>query len=87
VEQSFALNAAKTEVNDRNFRCINCGYGGDRDVNAAKNILKFGLKMLNKVSRKGAGGAVNHPELPMIAAKLEGRSLVRKGGVVHSFLV
>ena len=40
-------------------------------------IPKFGL---NKVPRKGA--AVNHPELPMIAAKLEGESPVRKR-VVH----
>ena len=56
-----------TEVNDRHFRCLECGYEDDRDVNAAKNILKFGLKRLNKVLRKGAGGVVNHPELPMIA--------------------
>ena len=75
--------SAKTEVNDRHFKCLNCGYEDDRDVNAAKNILRFGLKRLNKVLRKGAGAAVNRPELPMIAAKLEGRSPVRKGGVVH----
>jgi len=54
----------KTEVNDRHFRCLECGYEDDRDVNAAKNILKLGS---NKVLRKGAEGAVNHPELPMIA--------------------
>ena len=70
---------SKAEVNDKRIRC-KCGYEDDRDVNAAKNILKFGLKMLNKVSRKGTGAAVNRPELPMIAAKLEGRSPVRKGG-------
>jgi len=56
-----------TEVNDRRFKCLNCGYEDDRDVNAARNILKFGLRRLTKVLRKGAGGAVNHPELPMIA--------------------
>lgn len=61
--------STKTEVNDRRFRCIECGYEDDRDVNAAKNILKFGLKRLNKVSRKGTGAAVNRPELPMMARK------------------
>lgn len=53
-----------TEVNDRRFRCLDCGYEEDRDVNAARNILKFGL---TEVLRKGAGAAVNQPELPMIA--------------------
>jgi len=39
----------------------------DRDVNAAKNILKFGL---TKVSNR-TGTAVNQPELPMIALSLK----------------
>ncbi len=61
----------KTEINDRHFRCLNCGYKGDRDVNAAKNILKKGLEKLNKtkVSRKGTGAVVNQSELPMIGLK------------------
>jgi putative transposase len=52
-----------TDVNDRNFRCLECSYEDDRDVNAAKNILNFGL---TKVSFR-TGAAVNQPELPMIA--------------------
>ena len=62
----------KTKINDREFLCLNCGHRDDRDVNAAKNILKFGLERLaltitkNKVLLKGAGAAVNQPELPMM---------------------
>jgi len=74
----------KTKINDREFLCLNCGHRDDRDVNAAKNILKFGLERLNKVLLKGAGAAVNQPELPMRRPMpSEGRSSVRKGGVVH----
>ena len=62
----------KTEINDREFLCLTCGHRDDRDVNAAKNILKFGLERLTltitktKVLLKGAGAAVNQPELPMM---------------------
>ena len=56
----------KTEINDREFLCLTCGHRDDRDANAAKNILKFGLERLNKVLLKGAGAAVNQPELPMM---------------------
>ncbi len=67
----------------KEIESITGGYEDDRDVNAAKNILRFGLKRLNKVSRKGTGAAVNRPELPMIAAKLEGRSPALADGLVH----
>ncbi|RLI75663.1 transposase, partial [Archaeoglobales archaeon] len=80
TKQCSECGSRKTEVNDRDFKCLECGYEGDRDVNAAKNILKLGLKKLNKtkVSRKGTGGVVNHPELPMIAClglKVEASSI------------
>ena len=64
----------KTKINDREFLCLNCGHRDDRDANAAKNILKFGLERLTltitktktEVLLKGAGAAVNQPELPMM---------------------
>jgi len=63
TKQCSECSSKKTEVNDRYFKCLECGYEDDRDVNAAKNILKKGLtKVLER-----AGGAVNHPEPPMIA--------------------
>jgi len=64
TKQCSECGSKKTEVNDRHFRCLECSYEDDRDVNGAKNILKKGL---TKVLRKGAGVAVNQPELPMIA--------------------
>ncbi|RLE47423.1 MAG: hypothetical protein DRJ31_08860 [Candidatus Methanomethylicota archaeon] len=33
-----------TEVSDRRFRCPECSYENDRDVYAAKNILKVWFK-------------------------------------------
>ena len=63
-------NSKKTKINDREFLCLNCGHRDDRDVNAAKNILNFGLERLTltitEVFLRGAGAAVNQPELPMI---------------------
>jgi len=66
TKQCSECGSKKTEVNDRHFRCLECGYEDDRDVNGAKNILKFGL---TEVLRKGAGAVVNQPELPMIGQK------------------
>jgi len=53
-----------TQINDREFECLKCGYRDDRDVNGAKNILKKGLKKIDgaKVLRKGAGVAVAQPK-------------------------
>ncbi|RLG54923.1 MAG: transposase, partial [Candidatus Hydrothermarchaeota archaeon] len=63
-------NSKKTKINDREFLCLNCGHRNKRDVNAAKNILKFGLERLTitktEVLLKGVGAAVNQPELPMM---------------------
>ena len=33
----------KLTLADRTYRCRHCGYVGDRDVNAAMNILSIGL--------------------------------------------
>ena len=43
-------------LEDRVFKCENCGLEMDRDVNAAKNIYKLGLEQLEKLgtlSRRG----------------------------------
>jgi putative transposase len=48
-----------TEVDDRHFRCFNCNYEDDRDINASKNILKKGMK-ITKVSVR-TGAAVTQP--------------------------
>jgi len=58
----------KVQINDREFLCLSCGNRDDRDVNASKNILKFGVAKLAKVLVR-AGGAVNHPELWMMRLK------------------
>ena len=54
------------QIDDREFLCLNCMHKDDRDINAAKNILKFGWETLAKVLRKGAGADVSQPELPMM---------------------
>ena len=66
TRQCSECDSKRTKINDRKFLCLNCGHKNDRDVNAAKNILKFGLA---KVLRKGAGAVVNQLELPMIGPK------------------
>lgn len=42
TKQCSNCGSKKTEVNDRRFKCLNCGYEDDREVNE-KNILKRGL--------------------------------------------
>jgi len=53
----------KVQINDREFLCLNCLHKGDRDTNAAKNILKSGLSEV--LAR--AGAFVTKPEVGMIA--------------------
>jgi putative transposase len=57
-----ACGSRKVKVDGINFACQDCGHTEDRDINAARNIMWRGL---NQVLRKGAGAAVNLPELPM----------------------
>ncbi|MHA1238859.1 MAG: RNA-guided endonuclease InsQ/TnpB family protein [Candidatus Odinarchaeia archaeon] len=63
TKQCSECGSRNVQIEDREFLCLDCGHKDDRDVNAAKNILKKGL---TKVSSR-TGGAVNHPELSMIA--------------------
>ena len=43
-------------LEDRVFKCENCGLEMDRDVNAAKNIYKLGLEQLEKLGTLGLRG-------------------------------
>lgn len=46
-----AICEARAKNEYENFRCFNCGYEGDRKVNAAKNAINRGKtgRQLNKV--------------------------------------
>ena len=58
------------EVNDRHFKCRDCGFEGDRDVVGSANILLKGLTK-SHVSRKTrmVGAVVNQPEAWMTGLK------------------
>ena len=43
---SVCFEKQKIGLNERVFRCGHCGHEEDRDVNAAKNILRAGLALL-----------------------------------------
>ena len=47
---------AKLPLKERVYRCEHCGYTGDRDVNAARNLLK--LAASGAESRNACGGTV-----------------------------
>ena len=48
------------KLSDRVHSCSNCGYQADRDVNAAKNILKLSQCGLGDFRRGATGVAVGH---------------------------
>jgi putative transposase len=54
-------------LNERIHKCLQCGYEEDRDVNAAKNILMRGLKILQtRASVSGRSLLVSDPRSPRI---------------------
>ena len=70
----------KLELHERVFRCSVCGHEEDRDVNAAKNILRAG-----DVGRQGGRPAVpgrieiqdGHGEVNFFAERLTGQNRMR----------
>ncbi|MGB9637887.1 MAG: zinc ribbon domain-containing protein [bacterium] len=55
-QQNYAvIYKAKKEnikLSERTFRCDNCGLVIDRDLNSAINILKIGIKEVEKTTIK-----------------------------------
>jgi putative transposase len=80
THQCSLCDSRNVYVKDRSFKCLNCRFILDRDVNASFNILKSAMKCLmglkkqkgrkrrkekNKVFLQGTGGIVDNPELSM----------------------
>lgn len=51
-ECSFCTYWTKTTMSDRWFVCSHCGYESDRDLNAARTILKRGNELLEGKSQR-----------------------------------
>jgi putative transposase len=60
---------AKLSLSERTFRCEACGHQGDRDVNAARNLLK--LAVSGTESRNACGGTVRPGVAGQVPVKQE----------------
>ena len=49
---SFCKHRHRISLSERVFECPNCGKRIDRDVNAARNILRMALEKENSVTEK-----------------------------------
>jgi putative transposase len=57
---------AKLPLKERTYRCEHCGHTGDRDVNAARNLLSLAASGAERLNARGAGarpGPAGHPAL------------------------
>ena len=71
------------KLSDREWVCIGCGCVHDRDVNAAKNIKRQGLKLLMSGSWADSDSKQKRPE-PLPNARLRKRKQVGKAEMTEA---
>lgn len=59
-------HTAKDNRDKEKFLCVECGNFDDADINAAKNILQKGLKLLN----------ISHIQLPLVRGKVTAKESI-----------
>ena len=57
---------------DRIYRCFDCGYFADQDVNAARNILKTTLEALDKSTNETCADPVVAVGVPHVSTQAGG---------------